>query len=67
MINGAYLDYTQKGKKTTRRVEPYLDKVLVDPFGEGFLLHPVSLICKGGQIKRGLGKDFKKKERESEI
>lgn len=28
---------------------PYLDKVLVDPFGEGFLLDTISLICKRGE------------------
>lgn len=28
---------------------PYLDKVLVDPFGKGFLLDAISLICKRGE------------------
>lgn len=28
---------------------PYLDKVLVDPFGKGFLLDTISLICKRGE------------------
>lgn len=43
-------------------VLPYLDEVLVDPFGEGFLLHPVTLICKeenkegGSAQSRGVGK-----------
>lgn len=40
----------------------YLDKVFVDPFGEGFLLHSVSLICKEGQVKRGSGRDNRRKE-----
>lgn len=33
---------------------PYLDKVLVDPFGEGFLLDTISLICKRreGQVSQ---------------
>lgn len=32
---------------------PYLDEVFVDPFGEGFLLDPVSLICKRGEGRGG--------------
>lgn len=45
----------------------YLDKVFVDPFGEGLLLHSVSLICKGGQIKRGLWRENKRKQRKRDL
>lgn len=37
----------QLGRATCR----YLDEVLVDPFGEGFLLDTVSLICKRAESR----------------